>query len=163
MSARPIDTCIAQLDAAAHAASVAEERYRSEAAERVKGLERARAFAFRRLNLVREVARAMTGAKDEAEALQSGSAAFLREVNWTGGSESQREVVERFKPILAALWRMSGEDAAPAGDIADIGKDLSKDLARDLADFEAWFAANRHGSFLSLMDGEVLELPLVEV
>jgi hypothetical protein len=154
MSARPIDTCIAQLDAAAHAASVAEESYRSEAAERVKGLERARAFAFRRLNLVREVARAMTGAKDEAEALQSGAAAFLREVNWTGGSESQREVIERFKPILAALWRMSGEEA-PTGDAPDIGKDL--------ADFETWFAANRAGSFLSLMDGEVLELPLVEV
>ena len=38
-----------------------------------------------------------------------------------------------------------------------------RELEYELAVFEEWFAENRNGAFLSLMDGEVLELPLVEV
>jgi hypothetical protein len=51
--------------------------------ERIKALERQRAFAFRRLNLVRAVAASLDGAKDEAEAAARGSSSFLREVSGT--------------------------------------------------------------------------------
>lgn len=154
MTTRPIDTYLAQLDTVARAASGAEDAYRRDAVERIKGLERARAFAFRRLNLVRTVASSMSGAKDEEEAKARGSAAFLKELNWNGASEAQREVVARFMPIVAALWQMDQEGAG-SSDVAGLDKELTA--------FENWFAENRNGSFLSLMDGEVLELPLVEV
>jgi hypothetical protein len=143
-----------RLDQAARSASIAEDAYRKEAMERIKLLERQRAFAFRRLNLVRAVAASLAEAKDEAEAAASGSAALLRELNWNGASESQREVVNRFLPVVAALWRMR-EGATADADVSPA------DAA--LAEFETWFAANRHAPFESLMDTEVLELPLVEV
>jgi hypothetical protein len=46
-------------------------------------------------------------------------------------------------------------DEPPAVDVQSIDVDL--------AAFEAWFAENRNGTFLSLMDAEPLELPLVDV
>lgn len=154
MSMKPIDNYLQRLDATARSKSASEDAYRREAAERIKELERARAFSFRRLALLRSVAGAVAGAKDEAEAAAQGSAAFLREIGWTGATESQREVLERFRPIIASLWEMC-RDEPPAVDVHGIDDDL--------AAFETWFAQNRNGSFLSLMDAEPLELPLVEV
>jgi hypothetical protein len=142
-----------RLDGAARSASAAEETCRHEAAERIRGLELARIYAFRRLNLVKSIASAMSGAKNQEEAMAWATSAFLREVNWTGASESQREVIERFQPMIDALWRLQqGEPETNEGE-----------FERKLAAFETWFAENRNGTFLSLMDGEVLELPLVEV
>jgi hypothetical protein len=154
MNIKPIDNYLQRLESTARTASAAEDAYRHEAAERIKELERARAFSFRRLTLVSSVVGSMSGAKDEAEAAAQGSAAFLREIGWTGATESQREVVERFMPIIASLWRMC-RDEPPAVDVSGIDDDL--------AAFETWFAENRNGSFMSLMDAEPLELPLVEV
>lgn len=152
MSETAIEIFLARLEAAAHSASVAEDSYRKEALERVRSLERARAFAFRRLNLARSMAAAMTGSKDEAEAVSCGTAAFLREVNWNGATESQREVMERLRPVLLVIWK-----ALEAGE-AD-----AEELDRQMESFELWFEQNRSTSLLGLMDGEVLELPLVEV
>ncbi len=153
MTDMALQALINRLDAAACSASAAEETCRHEAAERIKGLERARIFAFRRLNLVKSIASAMNGAKDRDEAMAWGASAFLREVNWTGASESQRDVLGRFEHITDAIWRMhQGESEAG-----------NKELEHELAAFEKWFEENRNGAFLSLMDGEVLELPLVEV
>jgi hypothetical protein len=154
MSVKPIDNYLQRLDAIARSANAAEDAYRREAAERIKELERERAFSFRRLTLVSAIARSMAGANEEAEAIERGSDAFLREIGWTGATESQRQVLERFKPIIKSLWRMS-RDEPPAVDVQSIDVDL--------AAFEAWFAENRNGTFLSLMDAEPLELPLVDV
>ena len=47
------------LQQTAHAAGAAEEQFRKEAARRAEELSTARAFAWRRLNLLRAVARAV--------------------------------------------------------------------------------------------------------
>jgi hypothetical protein len=143
-----------RLDRAARAASAEEDTYRKVTMERIKALERQRAFAFRRLNLVRAVAASIADANDEAEAAARGSATFLRELNWNGASERQREVVDKFLPVVTALWQMR-DGSLPDGEAGPA------DAA--LADFERWFAENRNAPFESLMDTEVLELPLVEV
>ena len=52
-----------RLDHTARSASIEEEDYRREAMERIKLLERQRAFAFRRLNLVRAVVASLAEAK----------------------------------------------------------------------------------------------------
>jgi hypothetical protein len=143
-----------RLDRAARAASAEEDTYRKDAMERIKALERQRAFAFRRLNLVNAVAASLADAKDEAEATARGSAAFLRELNWNGATERQREVVDKFMPVVTALWQMRD------GSLPD-GQDGLAETA--LAEFERWFAGNRNAPFESLMDTEVVELPLVEI
>ncbi len=59
------------LDALAHAAEAA---FRRDAAERIKALERERAFAFRRLNLMRAVADALATAETEEAAVATARA-----------------------------------------------------------------------------------------
>jgi len=158
MTGIALQDLINRLDAAACSASAAEEACREEAAERIRGLELARIYAFRRLNLVKSIASAMNGAKDREEATEWAISAFLREVNWTGASESQREAIGRFQPVIDALWQI--RQSEPEAGKTEPEHEL---LKHELENFEKWFSENRNGAFLSLMDGEVLELPLVEV
>lgn len=153
-----LTTYLDGLEQAAHAASTAEEVYRREIAQRVRALEQDRAFAFRRLNLMRTVTAAVTGHEEEAEALQAGNIAFMRELEWTGATEAQRQALEQFQPVVLAAWTLSRateEEAARAANMAA--------LERALTAFEQWFAASRNGPFLSVMEREVVELPLVEI
>lgn len=149
-----LTTYLDELEQAAHAASTAEEVYRREIAQRVRALEQERAFAFRRLNLMRTVASAVAGHEEEAEALQAGSVAFMRELEWTGATESQRQTLEQFRPVVLAAWAL---------DRAEEGQRDQAALTRALTAFEDWFAQSRQGPFLSVMEREVVELPLVEI
>jgi hypothetical protein len=153
MTDESVNDVLQRLNAAAQTASIAEEDYRREAMARIKELERARSFAYRRLNLMTAVANAMAGAEDRAEATAAATGAFLNELNWNGASESQRQVADRFMPVIDAIWQARAADTPDSGEAVE----------RELAAFEKWFDENRDGSFLSQMDGEVLELPLVEV
>lgn len=162
MSEQGLQKLIHDLDKAAHGVSVAEQAIRREMAERIAVLSRARTFAFRRLNFMKAIVAAIAAAEDYASAMTHATTAFLRETNWNGASETQREVVEKFLPVANAIWdlQQSGrkdeaEDGEQVGDPAVV--------ERHLADFEQWFELNRNAPFLSLMDREVLELPLVEV
>ncbi len=143
-----------ELDRQAKAANVAEDEFRRNIAKRVRELEEERAFAFRRLNLMKSVGQAVADAKDEEEVKVRGSAAFLTEVGWTGGSQFQRDVVEKFAPVALAVWAASKPEAKDE-DAAEITKEL--------AAFEAWFAQDRETPFLTLMQQEIPELPLVEI
>jgi len=165
-----LTTYLGELEQAAHAASTAEEVCRREIAQRVRALEQERAFAFRRLNLMRTVAGAVSGHDEEAEALQAGSIAFMRELDWTGATEAQRQALEKFRPVILAAWTLG---RAPEGE-GDTASDMASDIAanreanrealrRELTAFEQWFAENRNGPFLGVMEREAVELPLVEI
>ncbi len=154
MTTPQLETYFSELDRVARSANAAEDEFRRNIANRMRELEEARAFAFRRLNLMKSIAHAVEGAKDEEEALQRASEAFLSEVGWTGGSQSQRDVVEKFSPVALAVWEASKPEAAP--------ENLQK-IASELAAFENWFAEGREASFLTLMHRDLPELPLVEV
>jgi hypothetical protein len=145
---------LSQLERNAHDASIAEENFRKEAAERVRALEQARMFGFRRLNLMRPVVNAVAGSNDSEEAQAKGEAAFLAALEWDSVNESRQDVLAHFTPVIDACWRAVGPDATAA----DPGE-----MLRALEEFEAWFAAHRNGPFLTLFEREVLELPLVEV
>lgn len=160
MTASGLADYLDRLESAAKAANVEEEAYRKEALDRVKELERQRAYAFRRLYLVRTMAASLEDAKDADEAVARGSSVFLREVNWTGGTEAQREVVRRFTPVVMALWAIRQSEAGQPDAVAEI-KDSS--VEKEFVAFEAWYAGNRNTEFLSLMDAEPIDLPLVEV
>ena len=137
------------LTAAARTASIAEQEHQKEAARRAAELRLARAFAWRRLNLVRATAAAVQGAEGPEAVAAAGRATLLAEAGWTGATEAQREVAEKFVPVAQAVA------AAAAGEAAD--------PAAALVAFEAWYAETRQVPFLALMEREVVELPLVEV
>lgn len=155
MSAITLADYVADLERSARSASVVEEDLRREFTRRFADLERERQFAFRRFHLMRSVTQAVTGAKDEADALARGAAAFMGEIGWSGASEQQRAVTERFRPVVLAAWSA----AHPAeGGAADAGAVKSA-----LAAFESWYAeANNNAPFLTLLEQPLEYYPLVE-
>jgi type I site-specific restriction endonuclease len=143
------------LEQAAHTASAAEENFRREVAERLRAVEQERAFGFRRLNLMRSVTAAIAAGKDEDEALAKGREVFLHELQITTTSEANQETLHQFEPVLRACWdgcQSQGDDASAAAAIVTA-----------LKEFETWFGSVRNGSVLTLMEREIVELPLVEV
>ena len=157
MTAQPLTALLDDLDRIAHDASINEENYRKEAAVRFRELEQDRAFGFRRLNLMRTVTAALDGSESEEDAILRGSTAFLRELEWSGTSEMQQETLTNFAPVIAACWQATQPNTSEAGALVD-----STTIIEKLRAFEAWFAEHRNGPFLSIMEREMVELPLVE-
>ncbi|MDC7786190.1 hypothetical protein PQJ75_03885 [Rhodoplanes sp. TEM] len=142
---------VKSLEAAAGHAETAEREYRREAAQRIAALEQERAFAYRRLNLVRELAEAMAGADAEESAVGIAFAMLRGKLGWSQDSEARSEVIERFATFAQALFRsLTSEDepepSAPAA----------------LAEFENWYVENRHAPFWILFEHYIPETPLVD-
>jgi hypothetical protein len=146
---------VAQLEAAAKAAQQAEDALRKRMVEEVARLERERAFAYRRLNLMRAVADAVARAESQDAAVANGLAAVRNELGWDGESETRTETLDRFAAVIRATFARLGSETAeaetPAADPVDA-----------LSDFEAWYAARFERPFWVLFDQYVPELPLVE-
>src|SRR5690554_4834880 len=125
------------LHAAARAASAAEVEHQKQAAARAAELRNERAFAWRRLNLMRGLADAVRGAETAEAAIAAGRTAMLGMVGWNGATQAQRDVADRFRPVVLAVWNACREQ----GEETDAGAAL--------AEFEAWFAAERGSPFLA--------------
>ncbi|RIK96896.1 MAG: hypothetical protein DCC74_09215 [Proteobacteria bacterium] len=154
------------LEQQAHDASAAEENFRRDIAKRLRELEQERAFGFRRFNLMRSVIDAVASGKDEEEALAKGRETVAQELQIGAETAVNLETLQRFEPVLRACWgacvaEPEAADAADAGTGAETAGAAA--VAAALKEFEAWFSTARNGSFLSLMDQEIVELPLVEV
>jgi len=148
------------LEQAARNANVAEDAFRKDFARKVEELRRARAHAWRRLNLLRVLGRELAGLPEE-EVEAKGRAVFYRETAQNGATEPQREAAAQFAPVVLAVWqavREVPEDETGAG-----AGEPAPDVRAALATFEDWYAANRNGVFLDLMERDIVELPLVEV
>ena len=90
----------------------------------------------------------------------------MRELEWTGATEAQRQALEQFQPVVLAAWTLSRVTEGEGDKAADTAADKAAKMAalqRALTVFEQWFAASRNGPFLSVMEREVVELPLVEI
>lgn len=142
---------VTSLEAAAGHAETAERDYRREAAQRIAALEQERAFAYRRLNLVRELAEAMAGADAEESAVGIAFAMLRGKLGWSQDSEARTEVIERFGPFAQALFRsLTGEDEPEPSPVVA------------LVDFENWYVENRHTPFWILFEHYIPETPLVD-
>jgi hypothetical protein len=140
------------LELAAERAEAAEVGFRREAANRIATLERERAFAFRRLNLMRAVADAVSGAESEDAAVANALATLRARLDWSGDSEAQSAVLSRFSPVAAALFCSMAPErqaSAPA-------------LSAQLAEFEAWYAETRGRPFWELFEHQMPETPVVD-
>lgn len=99
---------LATLAARAEAASGEESAYRRESARRIETLERARAFAYRRLNLLKKVAETATDEADTKKAADARIAAAFVEIGWIGANlaeldEKGREAEAKFRPVAEAI------------------------------------------------------------
>ena len=153
MSEKDFPGLLDELSARASEAGVAEQQYQKEVARRMAELKEARAFAWRRVSLLRAIAAAVSESKDEEEARAAGRKSFYREVGWNGGTQNQREVCEGFEQVVLAVWAATREE-----DPAD-----ADEVEQAFEGFETWYAETRQTPFLALMERDIVELPLVEV
>jgi hypothetical protein len=135
----------------AERAAAAEEGYRRDYAQRVAVLERERAYAFRRLNLVRSLADAVATAEKEA-AVASALAVFRDKLGWAGDSEARTATTEHFRPVVEAIVEALGAKDGEA----------MPDVPAALAEFEAWYAAAHGSAFWVLFDHYMPETPRVD-
>lgn len=149
----PTLTYLSRLEEDAIAANDAEGAFRKRMVEELALLERKRAFAYRRLNLMQEITKAVASAENEEEPVARGIAIVRRELGWDHESETRTETLAQLAAVVRAIFEA---DAAAEGD-------AGPDLTAALAEFEDWYQATYGKSFWVLFDQEIPELPLVEL
>jgi hypothetical protein len=142
-----------RLKTAADAASAAEATFRQQAAQRIAALDRERAFAFRRLNLMRAIADAIIEAQTEEQAVANALATLRAKLDWSSDSDARTPVLARFSPVAQAVFAnlMASENDAPLPDVPQA-----------LVEFENWYAQTRGTPFWSLFDHYRSETPVVD-
>ncbi len=142
---------VAEFEAAAKTAQQAEEALRKKMSQEVAHLERQRAFAFRRTRLIRTLASSAAGADSEAAAAAQ-RVAVRDELGWSGESEAYGKILDRLKPVGAAVWRCTDEE----------GEGTAAAVTAELKQFEAWFEEAHGKSFYALFDQYHPEVPVVD-
>jgi hypothetical protein len=140
------------LKAAADRAEVAEGQFRREVAHRIAALERERAFAFRRLNLMRAIADAVAEAESEEIAVANALAVLRGKLGWSTDSEARDAVFSHFASVAQAVFR----DFAPPDDEPIVS------VQDALAEFETWYAGSHPSPFWILFEHYIPETPLVD-
>lgn len=144
---------IAEFEASAVAAREAEDALRKRLTAEVSNLERERAFAYRRLNLMRAVTGAIASVESEETAVANGLAVVRAELGWESDSDSRAETLSRFASVLRSAFT-GLSPSKPEGSVETV--------VRSLADFEAWYATTYERPFWVLFEQEIPEMPLVE-
>ena len=146
------DAFLDDLTAAAREAELSEKAYRREAAARISILEQERAFAFRRVNLMRSIAEAVTDV-ESAEIAVSRALAILRtRLGWVGESEARAEVLSHFSSVVQAIF----------GKLAPEAHDGVTEVRAALEAFENWYAQTHGVPFWRLFEHYMPETPRVD-
>ncbi len=163
------ETLIARLQADCTAAEAAERSVRASVEAQIKAAEQARAFAWRRLSALSDMARVAALEPDRELAVERQLEALFREIGWIEGGlvelgEGARPLVDWLRPIAEALHAEahplpadSAATEAPA--VAD--PPLADPIAAFRA-FEAWYEAERGAPFLQVYERYMPATPVVE-
>jgi hypothetical protein len=136
----------------AEAAAAAEAQFRRESALHLAALESKRAFAFRRLNLMRAVAAAVERSEEEAAAVASGLDAMRAKLDWPNESEAQSTVLSHFAPVVQALFAARNSAEGPVEPTA----------GEALTAFESWYVTTYATAFWEVFDQPMAETPRVD-
>ena len=150
----PAPSFLDALMLAAEQAGRAEDDFRREVAERVKTLDRERAFAHRRLNFMRAIADAIASADSEEIAVAAAMAVMRTKLGWESDSDARTSVLAQFAPvaqkIFASLSPADDEETPPP------------DVVAALAEFEAWYRDTHPNAFWILFENYMPETPRVD-
>ncbi|MDP1748864.1 MAG: hypothetical protein Q8L22_05360, partial [Reyranella sp.] len=153
------ETLIARLQADCTAAETAERSVRANVEAQIKAAEQARAFAWRRLSALSDMARVAALEPDRELAVERQLEALFREIGWIEGGlaelgEGARPLLDWLRPIAEALHVEAHPlPAAAAGTEAQMAIDspLADPIAAFRA-FEAWYEAERGEPFLQVYE-----------
>jgi len=154
---------IARLQADCTAAETAERVVRATVEAQLKEAERARAFAWRRLGALSDMARIAALEPDRAVAVDRQLAALFRDIGWIENGieelgEANRPLLDWLRPIAEALHA----SAHPAPKDAAAEPPAIADPIAAFRAFEAWYEAERGQPFLQVFERWVPPTPLVE-
>jgi hypothetical protein len=141
------------LKTAADEASRAEDEFRREMTARLKALETERAFAFRRVNLMRAIAEAIATSESEEAAVAQAEAALRARLGWSSDSNARSPVLSRFALVAQTMFEQLLPEEA---------EQEPADTAKSLAEFEVWYAATHPQPFWVLFENVMPETPLVD-
>ena len=159
------DTLIARLQADCTAAEAAERAVRADVEAQLKEAEQARAFAWRRLSALGDMARIAALEPDRDLAVERQLVALFRDIGWIDGSldelgEGARPLLDWLRPIAEALHAGAHPAAAEAG-----GEATEAPVADPIAAFrafETWYEADRGQPFLQVFERYMPPTPVVE-
>jgi hypothetical protein len=162
------DTLIARLQADCTAAEAAERAVRAEVEARLKEAERARAFAWRRLSALADMARIAALEPERDVAVERQLVALFREIGWVENGlaelgEGARPLLDWLRPIAEALHAAAHPPAAEGADGGAVAEPppVSDPIAAFRA-FEAWYEAERGQPFLQVFERYMPPTPVVE-
>ncbi|OFX05214.1 MAG: hypothetical protein A3D94_08070 [Alphaproteobacteria bacterium RIFCSPHIGHO2_12_FULL_66_14] len=163
------ETLIARLQADCTAAEAAERAVRADVEARLQAAERGRAFAWRRLSALSDMARVAALEPDRELAVERQLEALFREIGWIEGGlaelgEGARPLLDWLRPIAEALHAAAHPAPAGPGD-AGAPPDNDPPLADPLAAFrafEAWYETERGEPFLQVYERYMPATPVVE-
>ena len=142
------------LQGAAERAEEVENAFRRETAERIKVLERERAFAYRRLNFMRAIADAVASARSEEIAVAAATAIMRTKLGWSSDSDTRTEVLSHFAPVAQCVFGGLG----PAQET----KMSASEVTGALAKFESWYRDTHPNPFWVLFEHYMPETPVVD-
>jgi hypothetical protein len=143
-----IEDVLQPFQAAASAAHIAETEFSKEFDRELARRRRAREFAYRRLGLLKELAKAA-----QAGTAESVAVALRGELGWHETSAIKDRVLDAFKPVAEAVCsRFQAKDGEEC-----------KSIEQAFAAFEAWYLKDTGQPFLALLDHEIPEMPLVDL
>ena len=162
------DILIARLQADCTAAEAAERTVRADVEARIKRAETARAFAWRRLNALSDMARIAAAEPEREVAVERQLVGLFREIGWIEGglselSESAQPLVTQLRPIAEALHAQAHPPAVDgAGAAVEAPDEQLLDPLAAFRAFEAWYQAERGQPFLQAFERYMPPTPLVE-
>ena len=160
------DTLIARLQADCTAAEAAERAVRAEVEARLKEAERARAFAWRRLGALADMARIAALEPERDIAVERQLLALFREIGWIQNGldelgEGARPLLDWLRPIAESLHAVAHPAVADDGTEAAEPPAVADPLAAFRA-FEAWYESERGQPFLQVYERYMPPTPVVE-
>ncbi|MEI7875705.1 MAG: hypothetical protein WCK95_26510 [Alphaproteobacteria bacterium] len=168
------ETLIARLQADCTAAETAERSVRASVEAQIKAAEQARAFAWRRLSALSDMARVAALEPDRELAVERQLEVLFREIGWIEGGlaelgEGARPLVDWLRPIAEALHAEAhplpagspGIEESVAADPPLADPILADPIAAFRA-FEAWYEAERGEPFLQVYERYMPATPVVE-
>jgi hypothetical protein len=159
------DTLIARLQADCTAAEAAERTVRADVEAQLKEAERVRAFAWRRLSALGDMARIASLEPDRDLAVERQLVALFRDIGWIDGGldelgEGARPLLDWLRPIAEALHAGAHPAPVDAGD-EPTEAPVADPLAAFRA-FETWYEADRGQPFLQVFERYMPPTPVVE-
>lgn len=157
------DELIARLQADCTAAEAAERSVRASVDAQIKAAEQARAFAWRRLNALADMARVADREPEREAAVEGQLVALFREIGWIESGlaelgEGAQPLIERLRPVAEALHAR----AHPPQDAKDENPAAKVDPLVAFRAFEDWYQAERGQAFLQVFERYMAPTPVVE-